>query len=152
MDEQGDALRDASRTLFGLAESLEERGLRWRAESLRELAVDIRIDSQRQCKEGPPIGLCCGPKVTLDDWAEEFNERWERLPELLKPRKDSGFDTKRRRRGTTKNSASSTAARHRFTEEKDNPDNEFFQYQPKRRSTRQQALELRGFEDATPSP
>jgi hypothetical protein len=116
MDEQGDALRDASRTLFELAESLEKRGLRWRAESLRGLAEELRDDSRRQCKE-QHIGLCSGPIVTLDDWGEEFNERWARLPEFLKPRKDSELDIMSR--GMTK---------------------------------RQQALELQGFKDATPSP
>ncbi len=93
LDEQGDALRDASRTLFDLAESLEKRGLHWRAESLRKLAEEMRIDSRRQCKDGPPqIGLCIGPNPSLEDCAAEFIEKWERLPELLKPRKDAGFD------------------------------------------------------------
>jgi hypothetical protein len=93
LDEQGEVLRDASRTLYDLADSLEERGLRLRAESLRKVAEEMRDDSCRPCKDDlPRIGWFTGPIVTLDDWGTEFNERWERLPEPLRPRKDSGFD------------------------------------------------------------
>ncbi|HEV3023954.1 MAG TPA: hypothetical protein VGX76_15875 [Pirellulales bacterium] len=86
LDEQGDALGDASRALFDMAKSLDRKGLSDNADSLRRLAAKMRADSKTELhdlrvgRSGKGWGRSNqGANRTPEDLLED----WEMLPEEL---------------------------------------------------------------------
>jgi hypothetical protein len=86
LDEQAEALRDASRALLDMAVSLEKAGLTRHADTLREAAWNMRMESNRAFM---PIGsrVLIVPWLTGSRTPEQLLEDWEHLPDHLKPKK-----------------------------------------------------------------